>query len=66
MWPVVVVMVTCVLHCVVEDDKPKKYDRSFLLSFAENKACQEPPAGLVKNLDVFLKDGGQILIKLVP
>ena len=50
----------------MEDDKPKKYGRSFLLSFAENKACQEPPAGLVKNLDVFLKDGGQILIRLVP
>ena len=53
------------LLCAVEDDKPKKYDRNFLLSFAENKACQEPPAGLVKNLDVFQKDGGQMLIKLV-
>ena len=47
----------------MDEDKPKKYGRDFLLRFAGDRACQEPPAGLVKVLDVFQMDGGIALLK---
>lgn len=56
----------CVRNCpfaIIVDDGPKKYDRNFLLRFAGDRACQEPPPDLIKISDVFQKGGGHMLLK---